>query len=193
MGRRLVLEDLDAGLLVIRQHGKERSLTLRAAGPQDFDLRGDAEDAEHLRLELRIALLQIVTNLMDLGDGSPAQSAKRRVPCGLAVAPCMLREQAHRPHLFGVPEVLRLLARERDQPRTRIIGDCARSPGTRQVLEGGARADRGAPDWSIPDRSTRATGAVRETLSERSQARAIHQEPKLALLLRLKGMAQPPR
>jgi len=135
------LVSLDARLFVVRD---DRDVgVVGVALSQHGDLAIDAQDFGHLCLERFVAPFEIVADLVgfhlvareDFADRTlndipqAGMSSRRRMSADVA------RQQPRRPELVRIPQLLGLLAGQRDQPRACLIGDRCGLAGTRAVLE----------------------------------------------------------
>jgi len=131
---------LDAGLLVVGDDG-DRPVGLACGGfHQDLDLLVDTQDLGHPGVEVHIAALEVVADLVrlhrmgveDLADGALSEPV---VPTGGPVLTRMARQKPRRPQLVWIAEVFGLAAGERHEPGFRLGRDRRSLPQSRAVIE----------------------------------------------------------
>src|SRR5208337_271199 len=122
------------------------------ACPRGFLEKGhlaiDAQYFGHFRLEIGIAAFQIIAHLVRfhlvlveyLAHRALRQMGKTRVSRRRPMFTRMARQQARRPHLVRVAELLRLAAGQRHQPNLGLVRDDGRFAGPRTFVERGQRA-----------------------------------------------------
>src|ERR1019366_4148826 len=96
-----ILDSLNAGLLVVGEYGYQIRRR-RAFLTPDLHLLVNMQNLHHLGVELGIAPLQVILNLVgmhlvgaeNLGDRSAPQFREARVSSGLTTLPDMLRQQS---------------------------------------------------------------------------------------------------
>ena len=148
IGRRRC-DRLDARLFVIGDDGHRVGPPLRLGRGflQDLDFAIDAQNLRHLRLEVGVALFQIVAHLVRLdfllaeylAHRALNQTSQTFVPRRRPMLARMAGQQARRPQLMGIAVVLGLVARQRHQPRFGLRRDRGILARSRSVIEGRQR------------------------------------------------------
>jgi hypothetical protein len=103
----------------------------------------DVQHLLHLHVKLGVAALQIILDLMrlhglraqNLGNRSARQVLQTRMAGGPAMLADVLGQQARRPQLLRVPQLLGLLAGQRHHPSPCFGGQSRASAAPRQVLQ----------------------------------------------------------
>ena len=143
-------ERLDTGLLVI---GDDRNCIARllfCGGSlllDQLDLTIDAQNLRHLLLELRVAALQVIADLVrlylllieDVAQSALSEVGKADVRCGRGMLAHMTGEQTRRPQLVRIAEFLGLAAGKVHHPCLGLGRDRRLLAGSWQILERGHR------------------------------------------------------